>query len=121
MKTVASMLWKMMLAKEVFGPNSGCYTIKVGKAPTKARCLKHSIVVSNVEKAEGMMCTIFKARLHHDISCPCGYAGKRWNYAHHCQTKRHKSWASSMPESLHGHSWRSKTVEELDWLQTNSN
>ncbi|ETL88516.1 hypothetical protein, variant 2 [Phytophthora nicotianae] len=28
MENAASMLWEMMLAKEVFGPNSGCYTIK---------------------------------------------------------------------------------------------
>ncbi|KAL3670640.1 hypothetical protein V7S43_003832 [Phytophthora oleae] len=26
--TAASLLWKMMLGKEVFGPNSGCYTMK---------------------------------------------------------------------------------------------
>ncbi|KAG1712869.1 hypothetical protein DVH05_000604 [Phytophthora capsici] len=36
-----SLLWKMMLAKEVFGPNSGCYTMKV-------MVLRHSNKVSRV-------------------------------------------------------------------------
>ncbi|KAG6956644.1 hypothetical protein JG688_00011326 [Phytophthora aleatoria] len=70
-----------------------------------------------------MMMAIFKAQLHEVITCPCGSSTKRWNYAHHCQTNRHKAWTSSMPNSDNGHQWKSKTLSEItkvkgvqDWM-----
>ncbi|KAG7380579.1 hypothetical protein PHYPSEUDO_007019 [Phytophthora pseudosyringae] len=43
METAASMLWKMMLGKEVFGPNSGCYTIKTKQQTASSAQFGYSV------------------------------------------------------------------------------
>jgi GTP cyclohydrolase FolE2 len=94
--------------------------------PSKERCKKHHIskfprVITNEAKAEIMMEKILKSRLHESVVCPCSSTMKRWNYAHHCQTKKHKVWAALMPSSENGHSWRSRTLTEIEKESTEKN
>jgi hypothetical protein len=76
------------------------------KSPTKARCSKHAIVVNDKETALKQIRGIYTPPVQDDISCPCGYTGKFWNFSNHRKTMKHTTWASIVFNSSDPKSWK---------------
>lgn len=85
------------------------YLVKGGKvcskAKTKDRCSNHPLSefkahMTNPIEVETSIIKLLETGYEEQVNCPCGSTMLRWNYARHCDVKKHKYWISTMPDHV---------------------